>query len=1477
MHARTDTSWRHDAVWICACILLFVSVTAGTAYAADVSACPPTNQFLVCGDQMPSPGYVPSDITAADYETMYGPVNVSSADMTASTDFYSYMDSGSLDTDDWEQFAKNEKNNGFTTSKGPDTNSISWISNISAIGAPSMVISNGVLYAYRGSTGFDGNAKTFLYALDEYSGDDIWNVSIPSPEWGSWSSPAYHNGSVYTSTGKDTWKINAADGTVDWKFVNPSGHASCNGGPTIADGKVFCGDWDGNHYYCVHEDNGVLNWTFTVTGYVQGTPAYEDGLVYLTSWSDGDAVKGHMYCVNATDGTQIWHNNKIAQNCCGSPSIGDDKIYVTTYNFYGYGELLALSKETGDILWQKSIERTDSTPILAYGNVYLTGGCSGYSDHRTYCFNAQTGDLIWQTDTADDIGGWTCTVAVADGKVYVGGESATNYFNYDRTFALDAYTGETIWWYPQGGATPIVHDGRVFTVGNDGRIYCFGPARPVAPEGNFCAVPTSGIVPFTVDFTDMSTGEPTSWEWDFDGDGNIDSTEQNPSWTYTQAGTYPVSLSVENPIGTDTCTQADFIRAKAKAVWYVDDDGAEYPDRDYATIAEAVTAACEGGTVQVYSGTYNERPTLNKTLTLQGIGSPVIDAESFADEDAVTVESDACVIRGFAITHAGVSRSGIHVTAKDCVIEDVTITGCSGGIWLDDGSTGAAIYRNTITGCTGTAAIYDTCGGNHIYQNDLIGNSAGNVHAPGVSDTWHSPAMVTYQYGDGIYTSYLGNHWDDYASVDGNADGIGDSAYEGIDEYPLVASFTQYHTAVPEDDWSQFQRTNRNNGVTASQGPVEEPGQLWKEMASGTGINAPPLCVGDMVYVISSNGNVTAFDRIYGTTSWESETYSGSIQTATPAYGNGKIFAATFNGYLFAFDAETGEELWQRHVTDNNLQGPVSYADHRIYVGDGNFGGPMTRDYHCYDEYGNELWCHATDNTCGFQWCGAAFAGDYVIYPTSEGTLVSLNAKTGAPAGELDLTTARADISQISASAVYSGSSVYITTKAGETGYVFKVEYNEETGAFTGVTWDVATHEASSSTPVITGGRVYFGEGTDGTTGHLTCLDDATGSEIWSYEVENGVKCSPAVSVQGDKAYIYFTEALNDGYLYCVDDTGTLLWIYNPHSDTGYVSRGVAVSDGRLFLGTDAGYLHCLATGPSADFSADVTEGTMPLTVHFTDLSTGNPTSYLWDFGDGATSTEREPSHTYTREGDFTVRLTATNSVDGRTETKYHYISLHETGLFLEPSDTGVKIGLTKDYTIKLSSAPDGLMRYNIIVALERPELAEIVNVSIPEWISTQETSGVPSDSVSLVGYDGDGTVVAGAENIVLGTFTVRGDVAGSTGISVGINPFGGYLTNDCGMNFIPYCVDSTLNVSQMGEILPFPDMAVMPKDLNGDGIYEDINANDEVDYADVSLYYQNRAWIVENQDISAFDFSGNGEIDLADVALLFGKMGMTA
>ncbi len=77
------------------------------------------------------------------------------------------------------------------------------------------------------------------------------------------------------------------------------------------------------------------------------------------------------------------------------------------------------------------------------------------------------------------------------------------------------------------------------------------------PGAHFSATPTSGAAPLTVNFTDQSTGQITSWSWDF-GDGST-STEQNPSHTYTDGGNYTVSLTVTGPGGSDTETIADYI------------------------------------------------------------------------------------------------------------------------------------------------------------------------------------------------------------------------------------------------------------------------------------------------------------------------------------------------------------------------------------------------------------------------------------------------------------------------------------------------------------------------------------------------------------------------------------------------------------------------------------------------------------------------------------------------------------------------------------------------------------------------------------------------------------------------------------------------------------------------------------------------------------------------------------------------------
>ena len=79
------------------------------------------------------------------------------------------------------------------------------------------------------------------------------------------------------------------------------------------------------------------------------------------------------------------------------------------------------------------------------------------------------------------------------------------------------------------------------------------------PTAAFSGTPLSGSAPLLVAFADQSTGSISSYAWNF-GDGSS-STSQNPSHTYTSAGTYTVSLTVTGPGGSDTSSQPNYITA----------------------------------------------------------------------------------------------------------------------------------------------------------------------------------------------------------------------------------------------------------------------------------------------------------------------------------------------------------------------------------------------------------------------------------------------------------------------------------------------------------------------------------------------------------------------------------------------------------------------------------------------------------------------------------------------------------------------------------------------------------------------------------------------------------------------------------------------------------------------------------------------------------------------------------------------------
>ena len=391
-------------------------------------------------------------------------------------------------------------------------------------------------------------------------------------------------------------------------------------------------------------------------------------------------------------------------------------------------------------------------------------------------------------------------------------------------------------------------------------------------------------------------------------------------------------------------------------------------------------------------------------------------------------------------------------------------------------------------------------------------------------------------------------------------------------------------SAADTDGWHQFQKDALNTGITPDAAPRTDPELVWS-MQTGA-IDVPMIIAGDLVYVYDANGTIRAFDKRNGDLVWRNETSSWRLQSSTPAYGNGKIFVAERNGDLYAFDAATGDHLWKAHVTDYALACPVTYYDHRIYVGESYCEAPCR--YFCYDENGTMVWSSSAATAGAFEWCGAAVAGDYIICPDSSGNLISLFRENGTKRDDINLADncsvsfARPDPGRIRASVSYHDGYVYVTSEDSPTvGYVWKVGF--EDGLFVDSGWSTEIG-FSTSTPVIHDGRVYVGQGEHGYSGNLTCLNDSTGTIVWSYPVPAGVKSSPAISTGDDGVYIYFTTAMGNGSLYCLHEDGTLAWEYNPPDD-GYILQGAAISDGLVYFGTNCGYVYCI--GRRGDLNHD--------------------------------------------------------------------------------------------------------------------------------------------------------------------------------------------------------------------------------------------------------------------------------------------------
>jgi PKD repeat protein len=160
---------------------------------------------------------------------------------------------------------------------------------------------------------------------------------------------------------------------------------------------------------------------------------------------------------------------------------------------------------------------------------------------------------------------------------------------------------------------------------------------------------------------------------------------------------------------------------------------------------------------------------------------------------------------------------------------------------------------------------------------------------------------------------------------------------------------------------------------------------------------------------------------------------------------------------------------------------------------------------------------------------------------------------------------------------------------------------------------------------------------------------------------------TPATQVSGDKPYtVNFDSSASTGYItgyaWTFGDGATSTEQSPTHTytargtyDVSLMVAGLSSSDTE----TKTALVVVKEPAPAVDFSADDTTPLVGQTVTFTATNTGGQVdSWLWNFGDGQTSTLQNPTHVYATEGTFTVSLTTTGPDYSDSETKNNYIQV---------------------------------------------------------------------------------------------------------------------------------------------------------------------------------------------------------------------------
>jgi parallel beta-helix repeat protein len=692
---------------------------------------------------------------------------------------------------------------------------------------------------------------------------------------------------------------------------------------------------------------------------------------------------------------------------------------------------------------------------------------------------------------------------------------------------------------------------------------------------------------------------------------------------------------------------------------------------NFTSIQEAINFASDGDTIEVLSGTYHEAIVVNRSVNLKGIdtdgdfpdigkyGEPVmvtisapgVTFEQFwvhgAAKNALALEADVvrvheiyfAIHRPDEVTDPVVTGTGLSgVEISDCMMTSTGALGiilqdCSQVFVLDNW---VSVNPDTETTPIAISACYTPQAGSYSdigIEDNAVDRGAIDVGVLSLSGSLLRP----YLYNIRVCNNVVDESGTYGISVGGDAEDN-----EGQDGYFL------HNVTVEQNTVTNFTARQGIGVAWAGDGAIS-----GNAVSDGSG-DSVGLIVADSTGFSVNGNSVTRCDLGISLDSVRSATLSGNTMT-----DNTMNFGVT------------GREIDQyRHSVDttNTVDGrPIYYLVDQVepFV-DGSTGAGTVYAVNCTEVGVRDLVLR--NNMCGVALIGSNHAEITNVTATnnSEGfrarncTFVRFGYCSATDNDEgyflKNLDKVRIYASEASSNTGPLGSGISLYGCSG----VDLLQVNANSNSFTGidisgsdeVALEDVTLEGNEVGLILDGMHImvtgcHIRDNSEVGIGFLN-VDDAG---IWNNYFNNDMNVDLHGNVTGAVWNVGKTEGPNivDGPFiggnYWANPEGTGWSQVTPNRGDGFCNARYVIDQHNV----DLLPLHLQATPPFyADFTADPLSGDAPLTVQFTDISSGEPFRWYYQFGDGYSSTSKNPVHTYRNPGTYTVTL----SIMSRENTK---------------------------------------------------------------------------------------------------------------------------------------------------------------------------------------------------------------------------------